>query len=75
MNVTVHAAETSTDKLLDAHLPKLLRAAGDVSADWATWQSRPHRQEARGESSAQQRLHDRRETGGRSLGPTTRPDS
>jgi hypothetical protein len=24
---------------------------------------------------AQQRLHDRRETGGRSLGPTTRPDS
>ena len=35
MNVTVHAAETSTEKLLDAHLPKLLRAAGDVSADWA----------------------------------------
>lgn len=44
MNVTVHAAETSTEKLLDAHLPKLLRAAGDVSADWATWQSRPHRE-------------------------------
>ena len=42
MNVTVHAAETSTERLLDAHLPKLLRAAGDVSADWATWQSRPH---------------------------------
>ena len=42
MNVTVHAAETSTEKLLDAHLPKLLRAAGDVSADWALWQSRPH---------------------------------
>jgi IclR family pca regulon transcriptional regulator len=42
MNVTVHAAETSTEHLLDAHLPKLLRAAGDVSADWATWQSRPH---------------------------------
>ncbi len=42
MNVTVHAAETSTEKLLDAHLPKLLRAAGDVSADWAAWQSRPH---------------------------------
>ncbi len=44
MNVTVHAAETSTEHLLDAHLPQLLRAAGDVSADWATWQSRPHRE-------------------------------
>jgi len=42
MNVTVHAAETSTEKLLDAHLPRLLRSAGDVSADWALWQSRPH---------------------------------
>ena len=42
MNVTVHAAETSTETLLDQHLPKLLRSAGDVSADWALWQSRPH---------------------------------
>ena len=42
MNVTVHAAETTTETLLDQHLPKLLRAAGDVSADWAAWQSRPH---------------------------------
>jgi IclR family pca regulon transcriptional regulator len=42
MNVTVHAAETSTETLLDQHLPRLLRAAGDVSADWALWQSRPH---------------------------------
>jgi IclR family pca regulon transcriptional regulator len=42
MNVTVHAAETSTEKLLDQHLPHLLRAAGDVSDDWALWQSRPH---------------------------------
>jgi len=46
MNVTVHAAETSTEKLLDVHLPKLLRAAGDVSADWTAWQSRPHREVA-----------------------------
>ena len=46
MNVTVHAAETSTEKLLDVHLPQLLRAAGDVSADWAIWQSRPHREVA-----------------------------
>ena len=49
MNVTVHAAETSTETLLDAHLPQLLRAAGDVSNDWALWQSRPH-QEVREES-------------------------
>src|ERR687889_71419 len=42
MNVTVHAAETSTEVLLDEHLPRLLRTAGDVSAEWALWQSRPH---------------------------------
>jgi IclR family transcriptional regulator, pca regulon regulatory protein len=42
MNVTVHAAETSVDTLLDEHLPHLLRAAGEVSADWALWQGRPH---------------------------------
>jgi IclR family transcriptional regulator, pca regulon regulatory protein len=42
MNVTVHAAETSTDTLLGEHLPRLLRTAGDVSAEWALWQSRPH---------------------------------
>jgi IclR family pca regulon transcriptional regulator len=42
MNVTVHAAETSTSVLVDDHLPRLLRAAGDVSAEWAMWQSRPH---------------------------------
>jgi IclR family transcriptional regulator, pca regulon regulatory protein len=42
MNVTVHAAETSTETLLDQHLPHLLRAAGDVSVDWAQWQAKPH---------------------------------
>jgi IclR family pca regulon transcriptional regulator len=42
MNVTVHAAETTTETLLDQHLPHLLRAAGDVSVDWAQWQSKPH---------------------------------
>jgi len=41
MNVTVHAAETSTERLLQEHLPLLLRTAGDVSAEWALWQSRP----------------------------------
>ncbi|CAI9412324.1 IclR family transcriptional regulator domain-containing protein [Nocardioides sp. T2.26MG-1] len=41
MNVTVHAAETSVETLTGHHLPLLLRAAGDVSADWALWQSRP----------------------------------
>ena len=42
MNVTVHAAETSTEKLLKEYLPLLLRTAGDVSAEWALWQTRPH---------------------------------
>ena len=40
--VTVHAAETSVERLLEEHLPRLLRAAGEVSAEWALWQSRPH---------------------------------
>lgn len=42
MNVTVHAAETSTERLVEEYLPLLLRTAGDVSAEWALWQSRPH---------------------------------
>jgi IclR family transcriptional regulator, pca regulon regulatory protein len=42
MNVTVHAAETSTEHLLQAHLPLLLQTAGRISGDWALWQSRPH---------------------------------
>ncbi|MGY1717419.1 IclR family transcriptional regulator C-terminal domain-containing protein [Blastococcus sp. SYSU DS0552] len=42
MNVTVHAAETSTERLVGEHLPQLLRTAGDISAEWALWQSRPH---------------------------------
>ena len=42
MNVTVHAAETTVEHLLHEHLPKLLTTAGDISADWTAWQSRPH---------------------------------
>src|SRR6195952_1117434 len=42
MNVTVHAAETSVQTLMNDHLPVLLRTAGEVSAEWALWQSRPH---------------------------------
>lgn len=42
MNVTVHAAETSRERLVEEHLPLLVRTAGDVSAEWALWQSRPH---------------------------------
>jgi IclR family pca regulon transcriptional regulator len=54
MNVTVHAAETTTERLLRDYLPLLLRTAGDVSAEWALWQSRPHVEVARaaGEGSA-----------------------
>jgi IclR family pca regulon transcriptional regulator len=47
MNVTVHAAETTTERLLQEYLPLLLRTAGDVSAEWALWQSRPHVETAR----------------------------
>src|SRR3954469_19693945 len=47
MNVTVHAAETSTERLVTDHLPLLLRTAGEVSAEWALWQSRPHASVAR----------------------------
>jgi IclR family transcriptional regulator, pca regulon regulatory protein len=52
MNVTVHAAETSRERLLRDHLPLLLRAAGDISAEWALWQSRPHVEVARSGTSA-----------------------
>jgi IclR family pca regulon transcriptional regulator len=41
-NVTVHAAETSVETLVEQHLPRLLRTAGEISAEWALWQSRPH---------------------------------
>jgi IclR family transcriptional regulator, pca regulon regulatory protein len=47
MNVTVHAAETPLAVLTGEHLPRLLRAAGDVAADWALAQSRPHAELAR----------------------------
>jgi IclR family transcriptional regulator, pca regulon regulatory protein len=42
MNVTVHAAETTTERLLDELLPLLQRTAAEVSDDWALWQRRPH---------------------------------
>jgi IclR family pca regulon transcriptional regulator len=41
VNVNAHAAETSVDRLVEHHLPLLLRTAGDISADWAAWENRP----------------------------------
>ena len=41
INVTVHAAETSVDKLTGHHLPLLLHAAADISHDWALRDSAP----------------------------------
>ncbi|HEX5204367.1 MAG TPA: IclR family transcriptional regulator C-terminal domain-containing protein [Actinoplanes sp.] len=35
INVTVHAAETSVETLIEDHLPKLLRTAADISHDWS----------------------------------------
>jgi IclR family pca regulon transcriptional regulator len=42
MNVTVHAAETTIATLVEDYLPTLIRAAGDVSADWARRDACPH---------------------------------
>ena len=42
LNVTVHASETTVEALVTEHLPKLLRTAGDISAEWALWQDMPH---------------------------------
>jgi IclR family transcriptional regulator, pca regulon regulatory protein len=50
MNVTVHAAETTTERLLREYLPLLLTTAGEISADWAIWLSRPHVEISRAES-------------------------
>jgi IclR family pca regulon transcriptional regulator len=41
MNVTVHAGETTVETLQEHHLPLLLRAAGEISADWSHLEARP----------------------------------
>lgn len=41
MNVTVHAQETSIEKLVNEYLPLLQSAARETGADWARWQARP----------------------------------
>ncbi len=41
LNVSVHAAETSIETLIEKYLPLLLQTAAAISADWAIWQSRP----------------------------------
>lgn len=41
MNVTVHAAETSLETLVEDYLPRLLRTAGDLSADLARLDALP----------------------------------
>lgn len=35
INVTVHAAETTVETLVEDHLPRLLRTAADISHDWS----------------------------------------
>ncbi|MFD9704452.1 IclR family transcriptional regulator C-terminal domain-containing protein [Lentzea sp. NPDC059081] len=42
LNVNCHAAETSVERMLEHHLPLLLQAAGDISADFARLGSVPH---------------------------------
>lgn len=41
MNITVHAQETSLEKLTGEYLPLLQDAAAAAGKDWARWQSRP----------------------------------
>lgn len=43
LNVTVHAGETTTEKLVDEHLPRLLSAAQAINADWARLDALPMR--------------------------------
>jgi IclR family transcriptional regulator, pca regulon regulatory protein len=42
MNVTVHAAETSVETLVEEYLPHLLRTSADISSEWALWLARPY---------------------------------
>jgi IclR family pca regulon transcriptional regulator len=41
LNVTVHAAETSVERLTGEYLPLLLRAAADIGHDWSLLESAP----------------------------------
>lgn len=40
MNVNTHALETNQERLSEVILPRLLQAASDISADWASWENR-----------------------------------
>jgi IclR family transcriptional regulator, pca regulon regulatory protein len=42
INVNCHAAETSLERLIEHHLPLLLQAAGEISADFARLETAPH---------------------------------
>jgi IclR family pca regulon transcriptional regulator len=42
LNVNVHAAETPVERLVEEHLPLLLAAAGEISADFARLAAVPH---------------------------------
>jgi IclR family transcriptional regulator, pca regulon regulatory protein len=42
LNVNTHAAETPVQHLVEHHLPLLLQAAGEISADFARLESVPH---------------------------------
>jgi IclR family pca regulon transcriptional regulator len=42
LNVNTHAAETTVEHLVDHHLPLLMHAAGEISADFARLEAVPH---------------------------------
>ncbi len=41
LNVSVHAAETSIETLIEIYLPLLLQTANAISEDWTLWRRRP----------------------------------
>jgi IclR family transcriptional regulator, pca regulon regulatory protein len=41
LNISVHAAETSIETLIEIYLPLLLQTANAISEDWTLWRNRP----------------------------------
>jgi IclR family pca regulon transcriptional regulator len=42
MNITVNSAEISAESLVEEYLPMLLKAAADITGEWALWKARPY---------------------------------
>ncbi|GAA5190513.1 IclR family transcriptional regulator C-terminal domain-containing protein [Rugosimonospora acidiphila] len=71
INVTVHAAETSMEKLTGEHLPRLLSTAADISRDWALRDTVP----IIVQESATRHAANRRNTGGATVAGGADPEA